>query len=280
MTIPRKKVILFQHNKHLPTQHLKKKEKVKKKKVGKPTKIDFYLSHLQKVTQKIIELGIKYLAVDAFYAKVKYVDGAIALGLHVISKLRKDARLRRPYSGPQKARGRKKKVDNSRVNFEDFKDSIVTKIANEQIELRSCVAYSVSLKRLIKVVLVRKLSNANSFGEAFLFSTDTERDALQIYQYYVARFQIGFIFRDAKGFTGLRTLYAQNITKIMINDIPFKGRLSMEADACTILRISLAEHQIKLFVEWLDYSPKNDSSYREQYSSISIECEKIIWKNS
>ena len=192
----------------------KTERKNKKKKVGEPTKIDFYLSHLQKVTPKIIELGIKYLTVDAFYAKVKYVDGAVALGLHVISKMRRDARLRRPYNGPQKARGRKKKVDNSGVSFEDFKDSTVTKISNEQIELRSCVAYSVSLKRLVKVVLVRKFNDANGFGEAFLFSTDTEINVLQIYQYYVARFQIEFIFRDAKGFTGLTDCQSRDARRL------------------------------------------------------------------
>ena len=36
-----------------------------------------------------------------------------------------------------------------------------------------------------------------------LFSTDTELDALTIYQYYKARFHQEFIFRDAKQFTGL-----------------------------------------------------------------------------
>ena len=43
----------------------------------------------------------------------------------------------------------------------------------------------------------------DKYAEAFLFSTDLELDTLKIYQYYVARFQIEFIFRDAKGFTGL-----------------------------------------------------------------------------
>ena len=77
----------------------------------------------------------------------------------MISKLRKDARFRRIYTGPQKARGRRKKFENGKVNFEDFKDSVVTEIYDEndeKIELRSCIAYSISLNRLIKVVLVRK----------------------------------------------------------------------------------------------------------------------------
>jgi len=43
----------------------------------------------------------------------------------------------------------------------------------------------------------------NKYGEVLLFSTDLKIDALQIYLYYAARFQIEFIFRYAKGFTGL-----------------------------------------------------------------------------
>ena len=192
----------------------KAKGKKKKKKKDEPTKIDFYLNHVKKVILEILGLGIRYMVVDAFFAKIKYVDGVVALGLHVISKMRRDARLRRVYNGLQKARGRKKKFDDGKVNFEDFKDSIVTKIDSENIELRSCIVHSVSLKRRIKVVLVRKFIENDKFGEAFLFSTDIEMDAMQIYQFYVARFQIEFIFRDAKGFTGLADCQSRDARRL------------------------------------------------------------------
>ena len=151
---------------------------------------------MQKVIAKLLELSVKYIAVDALLAKVKYVKGVVALGLHVISKLRKDARFRRLYQGPQKARGRKKKFDTGRVKIDDFKDSVVTEITNEKnekLELRSCVVHSVSLECTVKVVLVTKRDD-NRSGEALLFSTDTDLDATLIYQYYVARFQIEFVF--------------------------------------------------------------------------------------
>ncbi len=199
--------------KQTPANPIPKAER-KKKNIAKPSKIDFYLNHLKKVVSKILDLGIKYVAVDAFFAKTKYVNGAVKLGLHVISKMRKDARLRRIYHGPQKARGRKRKFDNGKVNFDDFKNSIVTKIDNKQIELRSCVVHSVSLNRLVKVVLVRKLIDGNKHGEAFLFSTDTEIDMIKIYQFYVARFQIEFIFRDAKGFTGFADCQSRDARRL------------------------------------------------------------------
>jgi hypothetical protein len=212
----------------------------KKKKISEPTRIDFYLDHVKKVLSKLLELNIKHIATDALLSKEKYVNGVIALGLHVVSKLRKDARFRRIYNGPQRARGRKKMFDTGKVRMEDFNDSIITEIVdekNEKIELRSCVVYSVSLKRIVKVVLATK-QDGDRQGQASLFSTDTTLDAMQIYQYYAARFQIEFVFRDAKNFTGLTdaqtrdeqrlnyhfnaSLTALNVAKLQDNELQQK----------------------------------------------------------
>lgn len=186
----------------VPANTTPKAQRTKKKKTDF-SKIDFCVEHVKKVLLELIDLGVNYIAVDAYFVKTKYVNGVVKLGLHVISKLRKDARLCRLYTGPQKARGRKKKFDKGSVNAEDFKDSLVTKIANENIELKSCIAHSVSLNCSIKVVWARKHITTTRYGEVFLFSTDLALDVLHIYEFYVSRFHIEFIFRDAKGFTGL-----------------------------------------------------------------------------
>jgi hypothetical protein len=59
------------------------------------------------------------------------------------------------------------------------------------------------LKSNIRLVYVLNLRHKNKPGYALLFSTDTDLAAECIYRYYKARFQIEFIFRDAKQFTGL-----------------------------------------------------------------------------
>jgi DDE superfamily endonuclease len=199
-----------------------------RKKKGKddPTKIDAALEHLAEVAPKLSQLNIKHDAVDAFYAKAKYVNGSVKIGLHAISKLRKDARLFKPYTGPQKTRGRKRIYDKERIKPADFKDSIVTTDdKDEPIELRSCIAYSPSMKRMIKVVLVQKMVG-DRCGETLLFSTDLTQDTLQIYQLYAARFQIEFVFRDSKGFAGLtdcqsrdehRINYHLNVSLLALN---------------------------------------------------------------
>ncbi|MBK8390415.1 MAG: transposase [Saprospiraceae bacterium] len=46
------------------------------------------------------------------------------------------------------------------------------------------------------------------------FSTNLERDAMQVVRYYKARFQMEFNFRDAKQFTGLTNCQARAEEKI------------------------------------------------------------------
>jgi hypothetical protein len=56
-----------------------------------------------------------------------------------------------------------------------------------------------------------------------LFSTHLELDAKQILTYYKARFQIEFIFRDAKQFTGLTDAQTRDPKKL---DFHFNASLS------------------------------------------------------
>jgi hypothetical protein len=72
-----------------------------------------------------------------------------------------------------------------------------------QVNLYTAVVWHVSLKRQIRVACLVDTRKAGKTGYALLFSTDIDLDAKQILQYYQARFQIEFIFRDAKQFTGL-----------------------------------------------------------------------------
>ena len=166
------------------------------------TKIDFCIEHVKNVILQLQALGVQYMVADAFFAKIKYIEGITELGLHVISKFRKDARFRYLNMNKAKRRGRPKKYDERKFSVDDFETSEVIKIEKENIELRNLILYSVALKRNVKAVLVKKIDK-DKYGQALLFSTDTELEVLKIYQFYVARFQIEFIFRDAKGFAGL-----------------------------------------------------------------------------
>ena len=166
------------------------------------TRVTLYAEQVVKLADQLIEKGIKYLAADAYYFKNKFVTPVMETGLHVISKLRNDAFLRWAYTGAYSGRGRPKVYD-GRVNFKKELDrfDFVGNLDSGE-EIYTARVHSRCLKRWIRVVMLRTQSDDKT-GMALLFSTDTELDALTIIRYYKARFQIEFVFRDAKQHTGL-----------------------------------------------------------------------------
>ncbi|MCL1127231.1 hypothetical protein [Shewanella surugensis] len=82
------------------------------------------------------------------------------------------------------------------------------------VEVYDGMVYSSSLKRNIKLVLP-KFNKGNRMGHALLYSTDIYLEAMTLLRYYKARFQIEFLFRDAKQYTGL--VHCQFLRKEAIN---------------------------------------------------------------
>jgi hypothetical protein len=160
------------------------------------TRIDHYLKHLQD-SYTYLPVGLKYWAVDGFYSKKKFVDGVVALNLQVISKLRSDADMRYLYSGTQKPRGAKRKYD-GKVDLSDLSQFTHVRQLEPQLNLYTLIVWHVSLKRKIRIACLVDTRKASKTGYALLFSTDVELDAQRLLEYYKARFQIEFIFRDAK----------------------------------------------------------------------------------
>lgn len=169
------------------------------------TRVDWYLHHLQQDRPALPE-GLRYLLTDGYYSKTKFVDGVVELGLHLIGKLRHDADLRYLYRGPQKPRGRPKQYD-GKVKLDDLSR---LEFAGEVdgIRLYTAVVNSVRFKRTVRIAYLVK-QDGDKLYTALLFSTDTSLCALDIYRYYRARFQIEFLFRDAKQFTGLSDCQAR-----------------------------------------------------------------------
>lgn len=79
---------------------------------------------------------------------------------------------------------------------------------DDEIELYTAVVWSVRLKRTIRIAYLLKHSQGKS-SYVVLFSTNVELSAQHLYRYYKARFQIEFIFRDARQFCGLADCQAR-----------------------------------------------------------------------
>ena len=166
------------------------------------TRVDFYIQCLQSINPATFK-RVRSLVADGFFAKKKFVEAVVAMNLNFISKLRCDANLRHLYKGEQKKRGRPKKFE-GKVDFTDLsKFERVADLEEGRLSLYTQLVYCVSLKRVIRICLLVNNSVKNKFSYSVLFSTNTGQEALEIYNFYSARFQIEFIFRDAKQFTGL-----------------------------------------------------------------------------
>src|SRR5207253_7941726 len=108
-----------------------------------------------------------------------------------------DANLRYLYTGTQRGRGRPKAYD-GKVNFADLSRLDCAGEVAPQITLYTGVVNSVSLKRNIRICVVSNCTKPDKPRHVVLFSTDCELSAHTIYDYYTQRFQIEFLFRDAK----------------------------------------------------------------------------------
>ncbi len=164
-----------------------------------------------------LEVFSKYLAVDGYFYKQKFIDPIKEYtSLEIISKLPKNANLRYLYKGPKrKGRGRPKKYD-GKVNMKKIDKRKFRQVyQDEQVILYELVVWTMHLKRKIKVAYAEFLDEGKPTNRtAFFFSTDLDLSAKDIYRFYKSRFQIEFLFRDAKQFTGLTHCQARSENKI------------------------------------------------------------------
>lgn len=174
----------------------------------KLSRLELYLKHLQE-TRPYLPKGVTCGVCDGYYAKKPFVDGVRALNLQLISKLRIDANMRFLYQGAQKPRGRRRRYG-TKVRLDDLNNFAYAGTLQNEVYLYTAVVHHASLKRVIRIVLLLNLSNPDKPRQVLLFTTDTELTAQEIVRRYSARFQIEFLIRDAKQFTGLADCQARN----------------------------------------------------------------------
>ena len=176
-------------------------------------RVDQYAEHVVDMATHLLQLNVRYIAADAYYSKVKFVSKVVETGLHLVGKLRVDANLQWLYYGKYTGVGRPQKFD-GKVDFNDLNRFDHTGILTDEITVYSKVVYSQSFKREIHLVML-SWYNGKKMARALLYSTDIRLDAMTLIKYYKARFQIEFLFRDAKQYTGLT--HCQSLRKEAIN---------------------------------------------------------------
>ena len=186
--------------------------------------MDQYIEQINRLGPKFNKIS-KVLVADAYFSKRDYCQAVMAQGMEFISRLRSDANLRYLYNGPQKeGRGRKKvysgKVDTKKIDKRRAK----MVYQDEEIKVYSVIVNSVNLEMNISLVWVEFLDkNGEVTSHKMYFSTNLEREAMQIWKYYKTRFQMEFNFRDGKQFTGLTNCQARSKERL---DFHFNASLS------------------------------------------------------
>ncbi len=165
------------------------------------TRVDFYM---EQVTDCLGQLQhIQHFVADGYYARRKVFETLIHHKKHLIVRLRCDANLRYLSDGTRRP-GQKGPTPRyaGKVRWRDLSrfDYVGVLEDKPHIALYTKVLNSPYFKRDFRVVV---LVNRRSNKYVILASTDVGQSAQEVVSYYRLRFQVEFLFRDAKQFAGL-----------------------------------------------------------------------------
>ena len=174
-------------------------------------------------------LSVTYLVLDGHFGNHNALHMARQCGLHLISKLRCDAALYFPYTGPYAGRGPRRKyghkVAYDHLPVQYLKETTVegpieTRLYQMQVLHKECA-------HPLNVVIIAKTNlRTQASAHVVLFSSDLALAYAPLVDYYGLRFQIEFNFRDAKQYWGLEDFMnvtptgvtnAANLSLFMVN---------------------------------------------------------------
>ena len=175
--------------------HLKAVQTVDTVKAGRPPK---YLAGMKDPN-----------SLTAWYLRALAQDRDALRKPSMVSRFRSDVSLKYLYTGPKTGkRGRPKEVDGKvyldNLRTDVFREESYDDSDGKTVTLHTAVVRATSLKRDVRVVVVDCMEpGKKTQARKVFFSTDTEMSAKDIMDFYRTRFQIEFLLRDGKQFTGL-----------------------------------------------------------------------------
>ena len=185
--------------------------------------LTYYASLVTENAQKFKEFS-DYMVADAYFSKKPFVDAIHCCGLHFISRLRDDSVLKYKYTGKQTGKKGAPKKFAGKVDIKNLDMSYFNvDLCSEDINIYSAIVYSKAFKRDIKLAVAVFLKDKKEVARKLYFSTDLQQAGEKIVSYYRSRFQIEFLYRDAKQFTGLTSCQARNQNKL---DFHFNAALT------------------------------------------------------
>jgi putative transposase len=180
------------------------------------------LERIQKMIQELLktitgQIQLTYLVLDGHFGNHPAVLMVRQCGMHLISKLRSDAALFFPYTGPAPKRGRRRRLG-ERLDYRHIPEQFLKETRVEDgIETRF---YQLQLLNrefsmpLNVVILIKTNLETKAWAHVVLFSSDLQLSYDKLVDFYSLRFQIEFNFRDAKQYWGLEDFMNINPTAV------------------------------------------------------------------
>jgi putative transposase len=182
------------------------------------------LERIQRMIQTLMEtiagkIRLTYLVLDGHFGNHPALEMVRQCQLHLISKLRSDAALFFPYTGPGPKRGPRPRlgerldyhnISNQYLKATEVEDGIETRIYQLQLLNRE---FPMPLN---VVILIKTNLETKAWARVILFSSDLDLAYDQLIDYYSLRFQIEFNFRDAKQYWGLEDF--MNVTQTAVTN--------------------------------------------------------------
>lgn len=176
--------------------------------------LDYYASLVAEQADRLKAISTTLVA-DGYFWRRPFVDAVTGQGFRLISKLPSNAVLQYPHLGPKpKRRGRPPKYQ-GRVDRLALDTAHFTPCLKEgNMTAYQGQVYVKALDRLVKCLIVHITKKDSSLRVEAFFCTDPSAEGAKVLECYRLRFQIEFLYRDAKQQTGLTHCQARSEQKI------------------------------------------------------------------
>jgi hypothetical protein len=242
------------------------------KKEGKSL-IDHYVSLVEANKEHIKHFG-NLLVADTYFGVSSYVKPVTAMGIDIVSCLKSNCALfyvPKPHTGKPK-RGRPAQKD-GKIDWKNLdNDRLPIVEQDEEKIVRSAKVYVKCLKMTVLLVAVDYLKEDGTLQTRKLyFSNRTDKDFTFILKHYQCRFQIEYLFRDAKQYTGLMHCQSTNLTKLLNH-----------------INVSLTTVSVAKATHWKEGQPFSMNEIKNYYHnlkmvelfSIALDLDPIVIKNN
>jgi len=255
-----------------------------KKNIKLPTYLEFVQKHIKEALERINkEISIVYFVYDGAFGNNNAVQMVKQCGLDIISKLQKNSALVFPNEELYSGKGAPKKYGDN-IDYENLPEKYLkSDVTDKDKQIQTKIYQMEMLHRKfadsLNIVIIQKINLVTGkIGHMILFTTDLLLDYDKIIDYYSLRFQIEFVFRDAKQYWGMEDFMNikktpiynwANLSTFMVN-FAHGLRLNTSMKHMSIIDLKAHYHGLKYVKEVFKLLPDLANDYLIQKVSSRI----------